>query len=68
MPKKASGAFDQMQYQKDYNNQHVKWRKVSFNDLNPDDEILKNWIDQQNESTSSYLKRLVRQDMESQNK
>lgn len=64
MPKQNGGNFDQKQYMKDYYKEHVKWRKVSFNDTVPEDVVLREWIDGQQESTSAYIKRLVRQDME----
>lgn len=68
MEKKRERTQHQIDYMKDYNNRHVKWRKVSFNDKNPDDMILINWIDSREESTSAYIKRLVREDMEKQMK
>lgn len=66
MEKKRERTQRQIDYMKDYNNRHVKWRKVSFNDKNPDDMILMNWIDSQEESTSAYIKHLIREDMEKQ--
>ena len=66
--KKRVRTKNQINYQKQYNNDHVSWRKVSFNDKNPDDMILMNWIDSQEESTSAYIKRLIREDMENQRK
>ena len=66
--KKRVRTKNQINYQKRYNNDHVSWRKVSFNDKNPDDMILKTWIDSQEESTSAYIKRLVREDMERRSK
>lgn len=68
MEKKRERTQRQIDYMKDYNNRHVKWRKVSFNDKNPDDMILMKWIDSQEESTSAYIKRLIREDMEKQSK
>lgn len=68
MEKKRERTQRQIDYMKDYNNRHVKWRKVSFNDKNPDDMILMAWIDSQEESTSAYIKRLVREDMERRSK
>lgn len=68
MEKKRGRTQHQIEYMKDYNNRHVKWRKVSFNDKTPDDMILMNWIDSQEESTSAYIKRLVREDMERRSK
>ena len=73
MEKKRERTQHQIDYMKDYNNRHVKWRKVSFNDKNPDDMILAAWIDAQKElpskeSTSAYIKRLVREDMERRSK
>lgn len=71
--KKRVRTKNQINYQKRYNNDHVSWRKVSFNDKNPDDMILAAWIDAQKElpskeSTSAYIKRLVREDMERRSK
>ena len=66
--KKRVRTEGQIRYQKKYNHDHVVWRKVSLNDKNPDDEILKKWIDSQQESTSAYIKRLVREDMERRTK
>ena len=63
MEKKRVRTQHQIEYMKGYNNEHVKWRKVSFNDKNPEDMILINWIDEQKESTSAYIKSLVREDM-----
>lgn len=68
MEKRRERTQHQIDYMKDYNNRHVKWRKVSFNDKNPDDMILMGWIDSQEESTSAYIKRLVREDMERRSK
>ena len=64
MEKKRVRTQRQIDYMKSYNNQHVKWRKVSFNDKNPEDTIIMDWIDSQNESTSAYIKRLILEDME----
>ena len=71
--KKRVRTKNQINYQKQYNNDHVSWRKVSFNDKNQDDMILAAWIDAQKElpskeSTSAYIKRLVREDMERRGK
>jgi hypothetical protein len=63
MEKKRKRTQHQIDYMKGYNNEHVKWRKVSFNNKNPEDMILINWIDEQKESTSAYIKSLVREDM-----
>ena len=55
--------FDQMKYIKEYNRQHISYRKISFNDQNPEDKMIQEWIDTRKETTSSYLKRLVKEDM-----
>lgn len=64
MEKKRVRTQHQIEYMKSYNNAHVKWRKVSFNDKNPNDMILMDWIDNQKESTSAYIKRLIYEDMQ----
>ena len=66
--KKRVRTENQKKYQKKYNNDHISWRKVSFNDKNQDDIVLMKWVDCQEESTSSYIKRLIREDMEKQSK
>lgn len=66
--KKRARTVGQISYQKKYNRDHVAWRKASFNDKNPDDMILMQWIDSQEEKTSAYLKRLVREDMKRRGK
>ena len=56
-------AFDQLKYISKYNRENITYRKISFNAKNQEDIEIAAWIDQQKESTSSYLKRLVVEDM-----
>jgi hypothetical protein len=55
--------FDQLKYIGEYNRQNIVYRKISFNKKNQDDKAIMEWIDSQEESTSSYLKRLALEDM-----
>jgi hypothetical protein len=65
MPRKKSGNFDQQKYIREYQSQFVKCKKAVFNTQNPDDVKMMEWIDSQPEGASSYMKRLVKADMES---
>ena len=56
--------FDQAKYISEYNKENIHYRKISFNRRNPEDEKIVEWIDSQQESTSAYLKRLAREDMQ----
>ena len=56
--------FDQLKYIAQYNKENIAYRKVSFNRKKPEDVEIMEWIDSQEESVSSYLKRLAKQDME----
>jgi len=60
MPKTS---YEQMQYIKDYNREHIYYRKLSFNVSNEDDMRMMKWLDERPQSTSSYLKQLIREDM-----
>ena len=46
-----------------YHNKHFKAKNILFSDLNPADMELLEWINQQN-GISSYMKGLIREDME----
>ena len=43
MERKRVRTENQKEYQKQYNNEHISWRKVSFNDKNADDEFSHLW-------------------------
>lgn len=55
--------FDKNAYDQTYHRETTYYRKASFNRRNAEDEELVLWIDSQPESVSSYLKRLVAEDM-----
>lgn len=63
MPRKKTGLFDQREYDKTYHREHTIYRKVSFNNSNPDDMRMVEWIDSQPEATSAYIRRLILEDM-----
>lgn len=64
MSNKKSAGFDQREYVKAYTRQHIQYRKASFNTQFPEDLQLLTWIDSQPESTSQYIRRLVKEDMQ----
>jgi len=64
MPRQKSGTFDQMEYIKQYNNQHIKYRKLSLNVSKEEDNRVLEWLDAQPDGISSYLKRLIQEDMQ----
>lgn len=64
MPKQKSGLFDPKVYGKQYQQSFIVYRKINFNRQNSADMEMMNWIDEQEEGTSNYLKRLVRSDMD----
>lgn len=66
MPRKPSGLFDQAEYVKRYHREKVIGKKVTFNRNNPDDMVLLQWLESQPEGMVSYMKRLIREDMDRQ--
>lgn len=62
MPRKKSGEFDQSRYVQNYIKDNVVMKKVGFNKQH-DADIL-DWIEGVPESFATYVKRLIRQDME----
>lgn len=61
--KRKPASPKQIDYIMAYNRQHIRFRKACFNDQDPEDLKMMDWIDSQEESTSAYLKRLVYEDM-----
>ena len=64
MPRQKSGNYNDAEYKKTYQREHIVFRKMNFNTSNEDDIKLIQWIEQQPEGTSPYLKKLVQKDME----
>ncbi len=63
MPRKKSGEFDQAEYNKEYIRTFIKYRKMNLNTQNQTDMQIMEWLDQQPEGVSAYLKRIVLEDM-----
>lgn len=63
MPRQKSGNFDQAKYIKEYNNEHIKYRKLSLNIGKDEDVEIMEWLDSRPEGTSAYLKSLILEDM-----
>jgi hypothetical protein len=64
-PKKASPK--KLAYDKQYYDDHITRKVLNFNDLIPEDAELLEWLKARGErGMSSYIKRLVREDMEKQ--
>ena len=63
MTKEKTGTFDQKEYNKAYNREHIVYRKMNLNNSIPEDQEILNWLDSREEKTSVYLKRLVLEDM-----
>ena len=59
MPRQKSGKFDQKKYVNEYIKSKIVYRKMNFNRQSPDDMAMVEWIDQQPEGVSNYLKGLV---------
>jgi hypothetical protein len=53
---------DWVQYRKQYQRRHIRFRKMNFNLEKPDDVKMLEWLDAQPEGVSNYLKRLVAAD------
>ena len=68
MPRKKSGNFDQGKYVVGYIHDHIKHIKVSLNKTKPDDMQMIAWIAQQPEGASGYIKRLIWEDMNKEEK
>ena len=56
-------AFDQARYINEYHRQNIKYRKMNLNVTKPEDTAMLEWIDEQPEGASNYLKKLVEKDM-----
>ena len=52
------------EYEQQYIKETYKWVNVQFSKKNPEDMAIYDHIASQGESKASYLKRLVREDME----
>lgn len=61
--KRKPASPKQIDYIMAYNREHIRFRKACFNDQDPKDVAMMDWIDSQPESISAYLKRLVQEDM-----
>lgn len=65
MPRKPSGLFNQAEYVKQYQRANVIGKKITFNRTNPEDMELMSWLESRPEGMVAYMKRLIREDMES---
>ena len=63
LPRKKSGDFDSNKYVVQYMKENIVHVKVSLNKSKPDDVKMMEWIKEQPEGASGYLKRLIRKDM-----
>lgn len=63
MPRKKTGEFDQLEYIKQYNRENIRYRRAQFNMQKPEDVQIMEWIDEQPEGTSAYIRKLIVQDM-----
>ena len=54
--------FDKTQYDIDYARKHIKRKFIPFNDTNPEDAILLEWLASK-ENVTQYIKQLIREDM-----
>ena len=62
-PKKASPK--KLEYDKDYYAKYIKRKVLNFNKLIPEDAELLKWLESRGDrEMSSYIKQLVREDME----
>jgi hypothetical protein len=55
--------FDKRAYDVEYAKTHIRRAFVPFNDLNPDDVELLEWLEQQG-NKAAYIKGLIRADMQ----
>lgn len=55
-------AFNKSKYDTQYNREHVRRKFIPFNDQNPDDEIMLEWLEKQGNVTQ-YIKGLIQDDM-----
>ena len=65
MPNKNTPAFDARKYIREYVAEKLIYKKVHFVKGKPEDEEMVAWLDAQPEGIAPYIKRLIRQDMES---
>ena len=66
MPNKTTPAFDPRAYMNQYVKEKIIYKRVNFTRGKEEDEELLAWIDAQPEGTAPYIRRLIREDMESQ--
>lgn len=55
-------AFNKSEYDKQYARENIKRKHIPFNQNNPEDMALLDWINRQPNATE-YIKRLVREDI-----
>lgn len=65
MPNKTTPAFDARAYMNQYVKEKIIYKRVNFTRGKEEDEELLAWIDAQPEGTAPYIRRLIREDMES---
>lgn len=65
MPAKKREDGEKAQYDKKYYDEHITRKVLNFNENNPEDEELLEWLESLKKGEmSAYIKRLVRGDME----
>lgn len=62
--KKTRTPEEKSAYDKQYFKANVLRMMVTFNRKKPEDMVLYDWLASRNESMVSYIKRLIREDME----
>lgn len=54
--------FDKAQYDKDYAKAHVRRKFIPFNDMNPEDVLILEWLAGK-ENVTQYVKQLIIKDL-----
>ena len=65
MPRKKATDFDNYKYQQQYIKDNVKFVNVPFNSKYPEEMKLYDHLNEISEKKAAYIKRLIREDMES---
>ena len=55
--------FDKSKYDQEYAKEHIRRKHIPFNDTDPEDMLLWDWIRKQPNATQ-YIKKLIREDMQ----
>lgn len=69
MPNKTTEGFDAQEYMRGYMREYRKKtprvrKEIAFAVQNEDDKALLDWLEAQPEEAATYIKRLIREDME----